>query len=90
VIRHNHPSMQVTIRPGTILDGTAYQPRNLRPFQMNWSESGRIQQPVHGHERFPGRQTFFRKLAADRQAAIQPKCNEEGPSDSIDVRQTAM
>jgi|SRR5580658_1344083 hypothetical protein len=59
-------------------------------FQMNRSESGGIEQSVHRDEGSPGRQAFYRELAACRQAAMKAKGDEERLSDSVDVRQTAL
>ena len=82
--------MQIAVGLGAVLDGSAHQPGNLRPFQMNGSVARGVEQTVHGDKRLTGSQTFFREFATRRQAAMKPKGREQRLSDSVNMRQAAL
>jgi len=90
VIRHNHPGMQIAARLAAVLNRTADQAGNFRSLQVDGSEASSIEEPVHRNKRLPGCHAFFWKFAANRQTAIQPKGHENGLSNGMDVRQTAL
>jgi hypothetical protein len=90
VIWHNHPCMHITIRRSAMSYATADQLGDLRPFQMDGSEARRIEQAVHRDKRLPGGQACFREFTPSRQAAMQPKGNEQRSPDGMNMRQTTM
>jgi len=89
MVGHDHPSMHLATSRA-MLNAPAHQPRHLRPRQINRSESSRIRQSIHSHKRLPGCHVFLGKRAANRQAAVDPKRDENRFSRSVKVRQTAV
>jgi len=89
-IRHNYPSVQIAVGLATVPNGAAYQLRNPRLLQINWSVAGGVEQSVHRYECLSGSHAFFRKFAAGRQAAVETEGHEDGLSDGVEVRQTAF
>jgi len=90
MIRHDHPSMQIAVSPGAMQDGIADQTGDFWPLQMDRSKTSGIEQPVHSDERLPGGHALFRERAANRQAAMEPKCHEKRLPNSVDVWQTTL